>query len=121
MATGWGPAGAGTALDAARAVYVWIKPHIGEPGAAGTANPATETTRQQVTWGTVTNGVFSNSAPLTWTNVTGSEDWTHFSAWSASTAGNFGFSGTIAANPVVTGDTLTFAVGALTTSVTLAT
>lgn len=121
MATGWGPAGAATALDAAKAVYVWIQAHVGDPGAAGTANPAAETTRQQVTWGTVTNGAMSNSATLTWTNVAGSEDWTHFTAHSASTAGNFGWSGTITANPVAVGDTLTFAAGALTTSVTLAT
>lgn len=120
MATGWGSAGAGTALDATRAAYTWIKLHVGEPGAAGTANPATETTRKQATWGTVTAGAFSNTADLVWTSVAGSEDYTHFTAWTASTAGTFGFSGTVTANPVVTGDTLTITTGSLGVSVTLA-
>jgi hypothetical protein len=120
MATGWGSAGATTALDATRAAYTWIKLHVGDPGAAGTANPATETTRKQATWGTVTGGAFSNTTALDWTNVAGSEDATHFTAWSASTAGNFGFSGTITANPLTAGDNFSIASGDLDVSVTLA-
>lgn len=120
MATGWGSAGAATALDAARAGFTWIKLHIGDPGAAGTANPAAETTRKQATWGTVTAGAFSNTAALDWTNVAGSEDFTFFTAWSASTAGTFGFSGTVTANPVTAGDNFSIAVGDLDTSVPLA-
>jgi hypothetical protein len=120
MATGFGSAGAGTALDALKAAYPWVKLHVGDPGANGTANAATETTRKQATWGTTTAGAFSNSASLDWTSVAGSEDYTHFTAWSASTAGNFGFSGTITANPVTTGDNFTIAIGDLDTSVPLA-
>ncbi len=120
MATGWGSAGAGTALDSARAAYTWIKLHVGDPGAAGTANPATETTRKQATWGTVSAGAFSNTGALDWTNVAGAEDYTHFSCWTASTAGTFGFSGTVTANPVTAGDNFSIAVGDLDVSVPLA-
>lgn len=120
MATGWGSAGAAAALDAARSGFTWIKLHVGDPGSAGTANPATETTRKQATWGTVTAGAFSNTAALDWAAVAGSEDFSHFTAWSASTAGTFGFSGTITANPVTAGDNFQIAIGQLTTSVTLA-
>ncbi len=120
MATGWGSAGAGTALDATRAAYTWIKLHVGDPGSAGTANAATETTRKQATWGTVTSGAFSNTAALDWTSVAGSEDYTHWTCWTASTAGTFGFSGTLTANPVTTGDNFSIAIGDLDVAVTLA-
>lgn len=121
MANGWGPNGAGTALDALVAAYPWIKLHIGAPGSAGTSNPATETTRKQAAWNaTGTDGIVENSAQIDWTNIAGSQDATDFTAWSASTAGNFGFSGSITANAYVAGDTLSVAVSALTVSVTLA-
>lgn len=121
MTTGFTPTGAGTALDALAAAYRWIKPHIGSPGAAGASNPAVETTRKQVTWNaTGADGIVDNSADLVWTNVAASEDWTHFSAHSAATDGTCGFTGTITANPVSSGDTMTIAAGGLTVSVTLA-
>lgn len=120
MATGFGSAGANTALDALAAAYPWIKLHIGDPGANGTANPATETTRKQASWNSSSGGSVSNSGALTWTSISGSEDATHFTAWSASSAGTFGFSGTITANAYTAGDTYTIASGALTASVTLA-
>lgn len=121
MAEGWGPNGSGTALDALVAAYPWIKLHTAAPGAAGTSNPATETTRKQASWNaTGTDGIVENSGALTWTNIAGSQDATHFTAWSASSAGNFGFSGTITANAYTAGDTYSVAAGALTVSVTLA-
>lgn len=121
MAEGWGPTGAGTALDALVAANTWTQLHTGAPGAAGTANIATETTRKQNTWNaTGTDGIVENSGTLTWTNIAGSEDATKFSNWSASSAGTFGFSGTVTANPYVAGDTLSVAAGALVASVTLA-
>lgn len=122
MAEGWGPSGAGTALDALGAAYSWTKLHVGAPGAAGTANPAVETTRKQATWNaTGTDGIMENSNSMTWTGIAGSEDATKSSNWSASTAGNFGFSGTITANGYVSGDTYSIAAGGLQVSVPLAT
>ncbi len=120
MAEGFGSAGANTALDALVAAYPWIKLHVGAPGAAGTSNAATETTRKQASWAASSGGATSNSGALTWTNVAGSEDYTHFTAWTASSAGTFGFSGTITANAVTAADTFTIAIGDLDVTLTLA-
>lgn len=118
MAEGLSTAAANSALDTLVAAYPWIKPHTGAPGANGTANAATETTRKQASWNAAANATVSSSAQLQWTNVAGSEDWTHFTAWSASSAGNFGFSGTFTANPLSAGDTMTVAAGSVTASFT---
>lgn len=122
MAAGWGPSGAGTALDALVAGYQWVKLHIGAPGAAGTSNPATETTRKQVSsWNaTGTDGIVENVTAITWTNIAGSEDATFGTGWSASVAGNFGWSGAITANAYTAGDTVSIAAGGIAISVTLA-
>lgn len=53
---------------AGRAAYtqtdVWVKLHTGDPGAAGTSNAATNTARQQVTFGAAAaSGAISNTAP----------------------------------------------------------
>lgn len=120
MATGLSAAAANTALDAMLANYTWIKLHVGDPGAAGTSNPATETTRKQATWRSSASGASSQSNALTWTGIAGSEDATHYTAWTASTAGSFGFSGTITANAYTAGDTFTIAIDDLDVSLTLA-
>jgi hypothetical protein len=120
MATGFGSAGANTALDALVAAYPWIKLHTGDPGAAGTSNAATETTRKQASWNASSGGATANSGSFGWTGVSGSEDYTHFSAWTASTAGTFGFSGTISANAVTIGDNFTVNAGDLDVSLPLA-
>lgn len=120
MAEGLGAAGANTALDALLAAYPWVKLHVGAPGAAGTTNPATETERKQATWTAASAGAGSNSAALQWVGVDGSEDYTHFSAWSLAAAGSFGFSGVITANAVIVGDTFTVAIGDLDVSFPLA-
>lgn len=120
MAEGLGSAGANTALDALLAAYPWIKLHVSAPGAAGTTGPATETTRKQATWAASAAGASSNTNALSWSTVAGSEDYTHFTAWTASTAGTFGFSGTITANPVSAGDNFAIAIGDLDISYPLA-
>jgi len=111
MAEGWSTAAANTALDAWAAAYPWAKLHTAAPGAAGTSAAATETTRKQVTPSSATGAAITSTNALTWTSVAGTEDYTHISQWSASTAGNFGGSGTITANAVVAGDTFTIAIG----------
>lgn len=99
---------------------VYVKLHIADPGSAGTANPAVETTRKVASFGSATGGGLSSDAAITWTNIAGSEDATYFTVWDASTAGNFLFSGTITGNPYTAGDTYTIASGALTVSLTVA-
>jgi hypothetical protein len=120
MAEGWGATAANSALDTVCAAYPWVKLHTAAPGSAGTTAAATETTRKQVTEASATGGSKASSADLVWTSVAGSETYTKFTRWSASTAGTFGFSGTVTANAVTTGDTFTIPSGSMTTSVTLA-
>jgi hypothetical protein len=101
------------------AVYVQL--HIGDPGAAGTSNPATETTRMQGTFGSAADaGAISNTAALTWTSVSADEDYTHISVWSAATDGTFLFSGTVTANAVTTGDTFVLPIGDVDVSLSVA-
>ena len=128
MATGLSSSLANALLDALCRSVAWTEPdalyvklHVGDPGAAGTANAATETDRVQATFGTAASGgSISNTAALTWTGVAGSEDYTHFTTWDASSAGNFQFSGTVDANAVTTGDDFTIGVGGLVVSLAVA-
>jgi len=99
---------------------VYVKLHIGDPGSAGTANAATETTRQSVSFSAATAGGLTSDADVTWSNIAGSQDATFFTVWDNLTAGNFLFSGTVAGNAYTAGDTFTIPSGSLTVSLTLA-
>ena len=126
MATGLASATCAAILDAignATAYSVatpYIQLHVGDPGAAGTSNVATETTRKLVSFGAASGGALANDAALTWTNVAGSEDYTHFTIWTASTAGTFVLSGTVTANAVTAADTFTIPIGDLDLTLTAA-
>lgn len=120
MAEGWLAVSANAALDTLFSTYPWVKLHVGAPGAAGTANAATETTRKQVTMSAASAGSKTTTADLAWTNVAGSEDYTHLTMHTASSAGTPGASGTITANPVVAGDNFTIPTGSFTGSLSLA-
>jgi len=98
----------------------YVKLHIGDPGANGTANPATETTRKAVSFGAAGSGSMANDADVSWTSIAGSQDATYFTAWDASTAGNFLFSGTISGNAYTAGDTYTIPSASLTVALTIA-
>ena len=98
----------------------YVKLHTGDPVANGIGNPATETTRKSVSFAASSGGALASDAAVTWTNIAGSEDATYFTAWDASTAGNFLFSGTITGNPYTAGDTYTIPSGSLTVSLTVA-
>ena len=99
---------------------VYIKLHIGDPGANGTSNPATETTRQSASFGAASTGTLTSDADITWTNIAGSEDATFFSAWDNASTGNFLFSGSITGNAYTAGDTYVIPSGSLTVSLTIA-
>lgn len=120
MAEGFSTAAANSALDTLLAAYPWVKLHTGAPGASGTSNAATETTRKQGSWTSASGGAASNTGALTWTGVAGSEDYTHASGWTLSSGGTFGWSGTVTANAVVAGDTFTIGVGDLDVSIPVA-
>ena len=120
MTVGFATAAANTHLDNQGTTYPWIKLHVGDPGAAGTANPAVETTRKQATWSAASGAAKTTTAALEWTNVAGTEDYTHYSQWTASTGGTFGGSGTVTANAVTTADTFTIPAGDLDLSLPVA-
>jgi hypothetical protein len=98
---------------------VWVKLHTGDPGAAGTSNAATETDRQQASFGTPSGGAATTDAVLTWTNVAATETYTHISLWDASTSGNFlGSDALNASKDVDAGDTFEIAAGDLDVTLT---
>jgi hypothetical protein len=99
---------------------VYVQLHIGDPGTAGTADPATETTRKAVSFAGASAGSIASDADVSWTNISGSQDATFFTAWDALSGGSFLFSGTITGNPYTAGDTYTISSGSFTTSLTLA-
>ena len=98
----------------------YVKLHVGDPGANGTGNAATETTRKAVSFAAASAGALASDADVTWTNIAGSQDATHFTAWDNATTGNFLFSGTITGNAYTAGDTYTISSGGLTVSLTVA-
>jgi len=99
---------------------VYVKLHVGDPGANGTSNAATETTRKAASFAAASSGSLASDADISWTNIAGSQDATHFTAWDNVSTGNFLFSGTVTANAYTAGDTFTIASGSLTVSLTVA-
>ena len=79
----------------------YIKLHVGDPGEDGTANAATETTRKALTGAASSNGVFTSTNDLAWTDVAGTETYTHVSLWDASTGGNCLWTGALTASKAV--------------------
>lgn len=120
MAEGPSAAQANAFLDSLLAAHPYVQMHIGAPGAAGTANIASNSTRKLATWTSAVGGVASNSNELLWSDVPASEDYTKFSCWSALTGGTFGLSGTITANAVVIDDDFVAEAGSLTVTLPVA-
>jgi hypothetical protein len=127
MATGIAVGEANKILDAlCRSVaYVdpagfFLKLHIGDPGAAGTANAAAETTRKSVTFSAASSGAITNSAAITWASYPAAETVSHWSAWDAVTAGVFLFSDNLTtARTMAIGDTFEIPIGDLDIDVTV--
>jgi hypothetical protein len=93
----------------------YVKLHIGDPGEAGTANPAANTTRQAASWAPASGGTIATDAALTWASVPAAETYTHVSVWDASTAGNHLWNGPLTVPYYVNvGDTFTIPSGVLT-------
>ena len=88
------------------AAGTYLQLHTGDPGEDGTANVATESTRQSVSFAAASGGSMVSSGTVEWTNVAGTETLTHWSLWDASTSGNALWSGALASSAnVVAGDT----------------
>lgn len=120
MALGLSAAAANTFLDAHAAAFPWIKFHVGDPGAAGTANPATETDRVEASFASASGGAIATDAELRLNGVAATEDFTHWSGWSASAAGTFGWSGTVTADALNAGNNFVINAGGLTYTLNVA-
>lgn len=126
MAVGIASGQANKALDAytGNATFTaqtafWVKLHTGDPGSAGTSNAATETTRKQATFGAASAGSATTTGDLAWTNVAGSETYSHVSFWTANAAGTFLGSDALDTSRAVTaGDSFTIVTGSLTITLT---
>ena len=93
----------------------YVKLHTGDAGEDGTTNAATNTSRQAASWAAAASGSIAINASITWTNVSTTETYSHWSAWDASSAGNCLWSGALSSSASVTaGDT--FQITALTLS-----
>ena len=94
---------------------VYIKLHTADPGEDCTTAAASNTDRQSVAWASAASGSIAASAAISWTNVSATETYTHWSMWDASTAGNPLWNGALSSSAAVTaGDT--FQITALTLS-----
>jgi len=99
MATGYIAAVANAEIDSLIAAYPWMQLHTGDPGAAGTANVAGNSTRKDVSaaFPAAAAGTASNDVQVVWsdaeTNTT--ETYTNCSFWSAVSGGSCGFTGSI--------------------------
>jgi hypothetical protein len=96
----------GTTYTGIAALYV--KLHIGDPGAAGTSNAAAVTTRNQLTLAAASGGVAALSALANYA-MTATETISHVSVWDDPTAGNLVCTGALTVpKSVNNGDTLVF-------------
>ena len=96
----------GTAFSVTNA---YLQLHTGDPGEDGTANVASNTTRQAVSFSSAAGGSMDSSATVEWTNVSNTETYTHWSMWDSSTSAgsnNHLWYGALASSAsVVAGDT----------------
>lgn len=86
----------------------YVKLHIADAGEDGTTGAAAETTRKAVTWSAASGGSMASSGTLTWTNVSTTETYTHWSMWDTvgPTGGNCLWTGALSSSAAVTaGDT----------------
>ena len=90
-------------------VLAYVQLNSADPGTTG-ASELTSTTRQACTWNAAATRAKTNSSALSFTTP-GTTAATHFSTWSAVTAGTFGISGALGSS--VTAVTITVAAGAL--------
>lgn len=94
---------------------VWVKLHLGDPGAAGTSNPAATTTRQQASFAAASGGSMTTDADLLWSSLANAETLSWISLWDASVAGTFiGAKDLTAAKAVGVGDNFRIPAGSLT-------
>jgi len=112
----------GNATNYTAPTAFWIQLHTADPGSAGTTAIAGNATRKQVSFGAASGGTISNDTAITWSTgeVDTAEDYTHWSAHTASSAGTFICSGLMTANAVLVGDQFTIPTGDLDLTLSVA-
>jgi hypothetical protein len=93
-------------------VLAFVNLNTADPGTTGASEAASA--RQACSWNAAAARAKTNSTALTFTGQSGSTACTHFSTWSAVSAGTFGISGALGSS--VTATTITVAAGALSLS-----
>ena len=114
---------ASTNRGAASATPLYVQLHTGSPGAAGTSNVSTHTTRVEAVFATAPSaGSISNTTAVIFAGIAvtpATETITHVSFWDAATNGNFKGADDLPASKVIQdNDSLTIAIGALTLQIT---
>ncbi len=113
--------GLGNATNWTAPTAFWVKLHTGDPGSAGTANAATNTTRKQASFAAASGGSMTTDADLDWTSVPATETITHVSFWTASTSGTFlGSDALDVPQAVLSGGELKIPTGSLTFNIPVA-
>jgi hypothetical protein len=101
LANPWLNVLAGTSFGSVASTYVQL--HTGSPGANGTSNVSSVTTREAVTWSAPSGGAMTESNTPTWSSWAGTngEVVTDISVWSAASSGTFYFSTPLAGTATV--------------------
>lgn len=109
----------GRATNYTAPVAFYVKLHTGDPGAAGTSNAATNTTRVACTFAAASGGSMASSADVAWTSVSTTETYSHVSFWDAVSSGSFiGSNSLTASRSVTAGDDFKIPSGSLTLALT---
>lgn len=118
MADGLANAIVNTLLNDFAAVATNVQLHTGAPGAAGTSNVSSVTTRPAITWASASAGVLASTgtAPLwaSWAGTNG-EVVSDISYWNAGSGGTFQGSVQLSVSATMaTGDSLTLSAASVT-------
>lgn len=99
---------------------LYIQLHTGDPGASGTANVATNSTRKSCSFAASSGGSMASDAEILWTAVPATETYTYASVWDASSSGTFVGSGTVTNGSVTAGNNFRIPSGDLVLSMSVA-
>lgn len=106
---------------------VWAQLHTGDPGPAGTANVANNSTRKDVTTAfdnapalVGSNMVLTSTDDVAFNDATAAEDYTFVSYWTLAAGGAFIASGTVVGNSVGIGDAVVCKAGSMTVALPVA-
>jgi len=97
---------------------LFVQLHVGDPGADGLGNPAANTERMAIPFGTAANlntdgrAQAASNANVSWPSVPADESYSHVSIWDAATLGNCWYKDAMLAPvPVTTGGAFVFPIG----------